>query len=164
MRQPAGDRSDARDRNAQSVRQCLLPPQRGSQVWLLLLLIHRKDSRTPSQPPQNKDKTPYFIPTPLLKNKHSKKILSQYLQTHPLWATFSLLWRGDKMLSSDPPSWGDKGKTSERHRGLGRATVHPATWPLGAERSRWAWATVPRPEVSVKRGLRHCSPNAASLH
>lgn len=53
------------------------------------------------------------------------------------------------MLSSDPPSWGDKGKTSERCRGLGGATVHPATRLLGAERRRWAWAGATAPQTQL---------------
>lgn len=76
-----------------SVRHVQLQPQRRSQGQLLLFLIHRKDKITPSPaPPKRRQKHPPFT-HPLLKNKHSKKILSQYLQTHPLWATVSLLWR-----------------------------------------------------------------------
>lgn len=111
-----------------------LEQQRSSQFWLLLFLIHRKDKITPAPPtPQNKNTLPFTHP--LMRNKHSKKILSQYLQTRPLWATFSLLQRGDNMLSSVFPSWGDKEKTSAR---TGK-TPHPGwlggellfTWPHG---------------------------------
>lgn len=119
--------------NTRSVRHFLLSPQKIPSVASAFSDPQKRQNNSHPSPPKQRQNALLFA-HPLLKTKYSKKILSQYLQTHPLWATFSLLWRGDKMLSSDSPCWGDKGKTSE-----GQEDPHPGVWgeplstrPLGA--------------------------------
>lgn len=67
-----------------------------------------------------------------MKNKHSKKILSQYLQTHPLWATFSLLWRGDKCSALTPHPGETKGRPLRGTEGWGEplSTQPQGHWGL----------------------------------
>lgn len=91
-------------------------------------LIHRKDKIRPSPAhPGNNPPSLHTHPSHL-KKQHSKKILSQYLQAHPLWATFSLLWRGDKIHSSELPSVGDKDRPSR-----GGAEDFTPPWRAGRE-------------------------------
>lgn len=121
--------------NTRSVRHFPRSPQRGSQAWLLLFLVHRKDKITPSPAPPKQRQNTLLFAHPLLKIKHSKKILSQYLQTHPLWR-LSLYFGEEIKCSALPPHRGEtkgrcEGQEDPRPGGL-QSTAHPATWPMGA--------------------------------